>query len=443
MSTLRVDTIKDLDDVVSFAVTDLAEAVALKDDLAEASSSETGSALLGRGVQVVKTVAELRNLSKTVPSKYALVTGYTSQGDSAGGFFYLDESDTTSADNGFTVFVATDGGRWKPVSNNYPILPLTQTAYNITNAGLRLKHPAQNLLKNPSWYVWHDSGIAPMATSIAENSNAITQAHWRMETAGTGTTISSIQRISSPEGGLRFTANFGATTGYAYVRQNVLGVRQFSNKTFTTTVDIEVDAACSINFYMLLRFNAANDATNRPVIVDSAPLALSAGRHTIALSMTTPDVTLSSNTVNLQESLEYAIRLLGTNGSVTARIYGASLTPGREVFAPRSVDPIRDREDADARYEAGKSIIVGLNTTSGQKRVYTQYRTPKYNGPGTFTYADIVGNIGKVSTYDVAGVRTDNVTPTVVTPGTDGVEVILNASTAAGVGFQYVVNTYF
>lgn len=411
--------------------------------LANIASPFLGAALIGRGVQAVKTITELRDLLKTSPAKHALVTGYTTQGDSAGGFFYLDESDTTSADNGFTVFVAADGGRWKPVSNNYPTLPLTQTAYNITNAGLRLKHPAHNLLKNPSWYIWHGTGIAPMATSIAENSNAITQAHWRMETAGTGTTITGIQRITSPEGGLRFTANFGATTGYAYVRQNVLGVRQFSNKTLTTTVDIEVDAACSINFYMLLRFNAANDATNRPVIVDSEPLALTAGRHTIALSMTTPDVTLNANTVNLQESLEYTIRVLGVSSSVTVRIYGACLTPGREVFAPRSVDPLRDQQDADTRYETGKSITVGFNTTSGQKRVFAKYRAPKYNGPGTFTYADIVGNVGKISTYDVAGVRTDNVTPTVVTPGTDGVEVILNASTAAGIGFQYVVNTYF
>lgn len=42
--------------------------------------------------------------------------GYYSPGDGGNGEYYYDPSDTTSADNGGTVFVASDGARWKLVN---------------------------------------------------------------------------------------------------------------------------------------------------------------------------------------------------------------------------------------------------------------------------------------------------------------------------------------
>ncbi|MDN7873867.1 glycosyl hydrolase family 28-related protein [Burkholderia aenigmatica] len=63
---------------------------------------------------VVDTIAALRALPKTINSK-AFVTGYYAARDGGGGAYRLDPSDTSSADNGGTIIVATDGGRWKLV----------------------------------------------------------------------------------------------------------------------------------------------------------------------------------------------------------------------------------------------------------------------------------------------------------------------------------------
>jgi hypothetical protein len=69
----------------------------------------------GAGSQV-GSVAQLKSLPKT-GSAYAIVAGYYAVGDQgAPGQMWLDLADTTSADNGVTIFVATDGGRWKRVN---------------------------------------------------------------------------------------------------------------------------------------------------------------------------------------------------------------------------------------------------------------------------------------------------------------------------------------
>lgn len=62
--------------------------------------------------RLVNSISELRALSKSVFSN-ALVVGYYGAGDGGGGIYWLDASDNTSADNGGTVIVAADGGRWK------------------------------------------------------------------------------------------------------------------------------------------------------------------------------------------------------------------------------------------------------------------------------------------------------------------------------------------
>ncbi|AYQ38541.1 putative exported phage protein [Burkholderia aenigmatica] len=61
---------------------------------------------------VVDSVAALRALPKTIYNN-AFTTGYYAANDGAAGAFRLDPTDTTSADNGGTIIVAADGGRWK------------------------------------------------------------------------------------------------------------------------------------------------------------------------------------------------------------------------------------------------------------------------------------------------------------------------------------------
>lgn len=64
---------------------------------------------LSSKVTVVANITALRALPKTgAPS--AFVYG-------SGGLYYYDSTDTTSADNGVTIIVATDGARWKLLHN--------------------------------------------------------------------------------------------------------------------------------------------------------------------------------------------------------------------------------------------------------------------------------------------------------------------------------------
>lgn len=91
-----------------FQNTDPSGSSALAADLAA-----TGAAMLGGGTQITASVAALRTLSKASASKNSLTTGYYTAGDGGGDAYYLDAADTASVDNGGSIIVATDGGRWK------------------------------------------------------------------------------------------------------------------------------------------------------------------------------------------------------------------------------------------------------------------------------------------------------------------------------------------
>lgn len=60
----------------------------------------------------VDSISNLRAVSSAAYT-YAKVTGYYAAIDGGGGFYEVDPADTTSADNGGTIIVASDGARWK------------------------------------------------------------------------------------------------------------------------------------------------------------------------------------------------------------------------------------------------------------------------------------------------------------------------------------------
>lgn len=62
--------------------------------------------------RTVDSIASLRALSSAVYTR-AFVTGYYAPHDGGGGAYQFDPSDTTSSDNGGTIIVGADGGRWK------------------------------------------------------------------------------------------------------------------------------------------------------------------------------------------------------------------------------------------------------------------------------------------------------------------------------------------
>jgi len=110
---LRVLAFNSLGQPMAIPGVDSGSAAALALDLANKLSASKGAGQIGRGVQVVGSIAELRGLLKTSVSTNALVAGYYAPSGGGGGHYCFDASDTTSTDNGGTVIVATDGGRWK------------------------------------------------------------------------------------------------------------------------------------------------------------------------------------------------------------------------------------------------------------------------------------------------------------------------------------------
>lgn len=90
-----------------------AETVTALSQLAD-PAPEKGAALISRGGQVVNSVAAIRLLSKSAPSKFCFATAHTAARQGlGGGAYWLDASDTTSTDDNGSVIVAADGGRWK------------------------------------------------------------------------------------------------------------------------------------------------------------------------------------------------------------------------------------------------------------------------------------------------------------------------------------------
>lgn len=85
----------------------------LTGDLSNPTDPNKGAALIGRGDQMVINIVDLQALSKNSPSKFASTQGYYVAGDGGHGSYWCDVSDTTSAHNGGSIIVASDGGRWK------------------------------------------------------------------------------------------------------------------------------------------------------------------------------------------------------------------------------------------------------------------------------------------------------------------------------------------
>ena len=76
----------------------------------------------------ITNVAALRLLDKTKINS-AETNGYYTAGDGGHGEYWYDATDVVTADNGFTVIVATDGGRWK--------LKSASGRFNVRQAGAK------------------------------------------------------------------------------------------------------------------------------------------------------------------------------------------------------------------------------------------------------------------------------------------------------------------
>jgi hypothetical protein len=77
----------------------------------------------------VDTITALRSLSSSVYNR-ARVQSYSVLGNGGGGDFWFNPADTTSTDNGVTIIVASDNGRWYRINENG--LSLTQAGADKT-----------------------------------------------------------------------------------------------------------------------------------------------------------------------------------------------------------------------------------------------------------------------------------------------------------------------
>lgn len=81
-----------------------------RQDLANADDPSKGAGLVGRATQSVNSVADLRLLSTSGPSKYAKTLGYYAAGDGGCGEFFA--SSAALSDDGGSIILADDGGFW-------------------------------------------------------------------------------------------------------------------------------------------------------------------------------------------------------------------------------------------------------------------------------------------------------------------------------------------
>lgn len=98
---------------------------------------------------------------------FAYLTGAVTSGDGSSGYYWYDPTDTTSADNGSSIIVATDGGRWKLLLNSAITAPIGDNSNNAaTTKFVQQSHvSALAHLIHPStdgkWRDLYRSGLRP------------------------------------------------------------------------------------------------------------------------------------------------------------------------------------------------------------------------------------------------------------------------------------------
>ncbi|MEJ4044871.1 hypothetical protein [Erwinia sp. SLM-02] len=93
-------------------------------DLQQVLSYPDGAKLIGRcpDIQTLRTIEPSVQGQRIEVVSYNAGWNITEVGPVGGGEFYFDANDTTSSDNGITIFVTASGHRWKRYSSNKKIL---------------------------------------------------------------------------------------------------------------------------------------------------------------------------------------------------------------------------------------------------------------------------------------------------------------------------------
>lgn len=300
---------------------------------------------------------------------------------------------------------------------------------------------------NSRFYVF-DRGSPVSTTGIADK---YVCARWRIKKTNAADVVdASINNTNG--GGLKLTITAGASE-FIYLRQLIPNLTRFSEKKLTMIVDVENDTAgLEYDWYALTRYNSSD--VEREVIVDSAQNSIPVGRTRLSIRVTVPDIYAQTWTIGSQNSIEAAFRIITSGGAVTAAnviFHSFDIVDGwveDYVAESQSVAIAKDihSEEYTALYyyeDTGFISVNGLNN-SGRQRVQIPMASRKRLGvSGTYTVYDAVGNAGKISTYDSAGARTDNVTPVALTPRKNSFEVIYTSAGSTGIGAQVIADCEF
>lgn len=118
--------------------------------------------------RVVDTIAALRGLDKTKYTR-AFVTGYYGAGDGGGGAYWYDSGDTTSADNGGSVIVATDSARWKlSETDRFSVKQFGAKGDNVQDDGPFIQKAAD--ASSNSKQIWFPQGTYKVDTVVLASS---------------------------------------------------------------------------------------------------------------------------------------------------------------------------------------------------------------------------------------------------------------------------------
>lgn len=141
----------------------------LSNEIANTSDSLKGAALVGRAVQVVATVPALLALSAVSASNFAYVVSLASM-------FALDETDVSSADNGFDIRVASDGGRWKLIDPNVPNMhQFGATGDGSTNDAVAFQRALNIAGIGTEIFIRVPAGVYLLNTALVEGAGKV---HW-------------------------------------------------------------------------------------------------------------------------------------------------------------------------------------------------------------------------------------------------------------------------
>jgi hypothetical protein len=146
-----------------------------------ADGSTLASTFLSGVNRVVDSIAALRTVNKTFFTR-VFVSGYTTPHDGGGGSYQYDASDTSSADNGGTIIVANDGGRWKLATNGK--VSICQFGADATGATSSVAAINRAMAAVKSLY-------APAGTFLIDGlvGNASDTVGWQIEGAGQQQTV--------------------------------------------------------------------------------------------------------------------------------------------------------------------------------------------------------------------------------------------------------------